>query len=115
MRGKEHETPLRSQSTGPNSMAGFVGGSRCEFVVLQQSANRLVADDVLQAELMDWIWLWQSSIYGHIAEPLVRPTAVMNSRPLVQNLPQMAFAEDDELVQTLCQRAAHPRLRLEEK
>ena len=78
MRTEELGTSLTGQTARQKLLGRYCGRScRAPFVVPQQPTQRLVADDIFQMEVMDWSRRWQSSFDRHVAEPLVRPVAMI--------------------------------------
>jgi hypothetical protein len=71
-----------------------------------------MTNDIFQAEFMKRSRRWQNSIDRHIAKPLVGTGSVIKVCPLVENMPQVVLAEDDEVIETLCFRPPHIRLRV---
>ena len=109
MRSEENGTPLAAHNGRQDSITGPCPNSgRAPFIVFQQPAERLVTDNVFQSELAERSRRWQRRIDWHVAEPLVRPTFVIEFCPLGEDVPQVALAEDDEVVQDFCACAAHP-------
>ena len=86
---------------------------RAAFVMPQQPAERLVTDDVVQAERTtgDRFRRRQTGIAeGHVAERLMRPKAVIIGKPTRDNVPQVILAEDKEVIEHLMLGPLHPRL-----
>jgi hypothetical protein len=109
VRYRETQTPMAVH----NSRQHAESRSRCAaLVVLQQAAERLVADDFLQSELVGRHWRRQVSIDGHIADPLVRAIFVIVGHPAVEDMPQVVLAENDEVVETFRFYPPHKRLRV---
>ena len=82
--------------------------SRPTLVVPQQPAERLVADDVIETESLQWLRRRRLARNRHVAETLVRPELVIIDQPLLYDVPQMAFAEDEEVVEDLMLGPLHP-------
>lgn len=90
-----------------------IGLGRTPFEVLQQSAQRLVANDIFQAECADGNRRGRNTIDRYVAETLVGSRRMVKIRPLREDMPQMAFAENNEMVETL--RLRPPRICLSDR
>ena len=82
--------------------------SRPTLVVPQQPAERLMTDDVVQAQSLQRLRRRRLARNGHVAETLVRPELVIIDQPLLYDVPQMAFAEDEKVVEDLMLGPLHP-------
>jgi len=83
---------------------------RGESVVLQQSAERLMADNVLPTEVFHRFARRQVAGDGHIAQALMRAKPMIIGEPRIEDVPKVPLAENDEVVQHLVLGALHPGL-----
>jgi hypothetical protein len=79
-------------------------------VVFQQPTQKLVADDFVEAELTGKQWWRQICVDGYITEPLMGAVCMIIDQPTFEDVPEMAFSEDNKVVQDLCASSTHPRL-----
>jgi len=89
-------------------LAGRISSSRGESVVLQQSAERFMADNVLPTEVFHRFARRQVAGDGHIAQALVRAEFMIIGQPSIEDVPKVPLAENDEVVQHLVLGALHP-------
>ena len=83
---------------------------RAPFVVLQQPAQRFMAEDFCQREFIERR-RWRHIDHDRsVAEPLMGTELVVMGQPFLKDVAQVLLAEDDEPIEALGLRAAHPRL-----
>ena len=100
---------MTARSERQHESGCVVSRSRCQpFIMLQQSAQRPVADDVLQAKVLDRLRSWKFEVDRPIAERLMWTLGMVVAQPFLENVSQMAFAENYEMIETRGFCAAHP-------
>ena len=77
--------------------------------MLQQAAERLMADNVVQLELIEWHRRRKVAHDGHVADASMRPLEKIMTEPGSQDMPQMVFTKDDEMVETFSLGSPDPR------
>ena len=81
---------------------------RAANVMPQQPAEWFVADDVFQAKILNGRRRWQVDVDQHIAETLMRSELVVVGEPTREEMLQVVFTENDEMVQDFMLGALHP-------
>jgi hypothetical protein len=66
--------------------------------VIQQTAEQLVANNVVQCELIAGQWWRQFGVDGHITESLMGTELVVVGYPLREDIPQVRLAKDNEMI-----------------
>jgi len=70
-----------------------------------------MADHVFQPKAVQRFWRRQVGQDRHVAEPLMRPMSMIVANPLVEDMPQVLFAKDNEPIETLSLDPLHPSFR----
>ena len=83
---------------------------RSPLKMFQEPAKRLMANDVFQAEFSHRLRRRQIASDGHMSQSLVRPLKMIMDKPPIEDMPQVALAKDNEMIQDLCASTSHPTL-----